>query len=131
RAGEEALAVGARELAHVEMQVAIADVAVGDEAPVGNVGADPGRGARHEVRERGDRQRDVVLETGAFVTLRLGNALAQLPERRSPSSVTAARTSGSAASAVARTCGCGNSLKLAAVITPRVPSAPRNSDLMS
>ena len=54
-----------------------------------------------------------------------------LAARSEPSNDTAASGSRTAMNAVARDFNDGYSLMQAAVITPSVPSAPRNSDLMS
>src|SRR6516164_2133715 len=77
---EESLALLGRQLTDVEMEVAIADVPVGDQAALGYLGGDPGGGSRHEVRQCRDRQRDVVLEARALVPLGLGDALTELPQ---------------------------------------------------
>src|SRR5205823_4809533 len=80
-ATEKALAVTACRLTDVEMQVAVAHVAVRHQPAIGNVGADPGRGPGDKIREHRDGNRNVVFEAGALVALCLGDALAQLPQR--------------------------------------------------
>ena len=79
---EEGLAVGADRLRHVEMDVAVAEMAEGDDARAGREGFDRGRRLLDQGGHEADRDRDVVLDRGALLALRLGQALAQTPKRR-------------------------------------------------
>src|SRR6185312_9171608 len=81
-AGEQGGAITAGSLVEVEVQVAIAHVTVGHQAPIGHVVGEPARGTLDELGYRGDRHRNVVLEAAAIQTLGFGNGLAQLPESR-------------------------------------------------
>ena len=78
---DECAAIAPGRLAHVEVQVTVADVAVGDHAPVGDDREHGSRGLGQEIRQRGDRDRHVVLDTGTLRALRLGHRFAHPPER--------------------------------------------------
>ena len=80
-AGDEfgvGLGIGARQ---VVMQVAVADVAKADDAHLRKCGKQGGIGARDEFGDARDRHGDVVLDRDALDLLRLGNILAQGPQR--------------------------------------------------
>ena len=79
-AGGEGARRQARRLVQVEVQVAVADVAVGDEPRLRDLGRDPGRRAFRERREAVDGQRHIVFEARAVAALPLRDVLAQLPE---------------------------------------------------
>ena len=72
--------LGAGALIDVEVQVAIAQVAVRHEHALRNVLRHPGRRDFDEARHLRHRHGDVVLEAGAVLALRLGNGFAQPPE---------------------------------------------------
>ena len=67
--------------AEVEVQVAVADVAVGHQADAGQDRLERRADAVGPGGEVADGQRDVVLERGALDLLGLGDALAQRPQR--------------------------------------------------
>ncbi len=73
--------VRADRLAHVEMDVAVAEMAERDRPRARHERFDRGARLRDEVRHGRDRHGDVVLDRAALEFLRLGNELAQTPER--------------------------------------------------
>ncbi|MOA17828.1 hypothetical protein D3C78_1380970 [compost metagenome] len=81
-AGLEVLVGHAQRLAQVVVQVAVADVPVGDDAHAGQCSVQTPAGDFDEIRDAADRHADVMLEARPFVVLRLGDALAQRPQRR-------------------------------------------------
>ncbi len=62
------------------MQVAVADVAVGDQTDAGQPGPQRCTHLRDEGREIADRQGHVVLQARALIALGLGDAFAEQPE---------------------------------------------------
>src|SRR5258707_11074629 len=78
--GEERLRVGADRLADVVMNVAVAEMAERHRPAARDQRFDGLAGVMQEIRNRGDRDRDVVLDRAAFALLRLGENLAQMPE---------------------------------------------------
>ncbi len=79
--GEEYVAGSPRGLVEIEVQIAVAYMSVRDEPSIRDILRDPLRGAFDKPRQRGDGDRDIVLQTGPVNTLRLGNRLAHLPHR--------------------------------------------------
>ena len=69
----KACAVGADRLRHVEMDVAVAEMAEGDDARAGREGFDRGRRLLDQGGNEADLDRDVVLDRGALLALRLGD----------------------------------------------------------
>ncbi len=67
-------------LVEIEMQVAVPDVSVGNQAALGHVAGDPGGGLLHEPRQRGYRHRNIMLEACTIEALGARNVLAQEPE---------------------------------------------------
>jgi hypothetical protein len=82
RAGSGIVAAAA--LAHVEMQVAVADVSVGDHFALGREVLAPSGCRARSARERRNRHRHIVLEARAVTALRLRHRFAQLPHRLRP-----------------------------------------------
>ena len=64
------------------MDVAVAEMAEGDHARARRERFDRGGRLPDQSRHEADLDRDVMLDRRAFLALRLGQALAQLPERR-------------------------------------------------
>ncbi len=79
---EKGLLVGADRLRHVEVDVAVAEVAEGDHAGPGANASTAGVASLINVGTRPTSTGDVVLDRTAFFALRIGQALAQLPEVR-------------------------------------------------
>ncbi len=77
---QELLRCDQRILIQVEVQVAVADVTIGDQSSLGHVVGKPRGGLLYELRQGCDRHGDVMFETRAVQTLRARNVLAQEPE---------------------------------------------------
>ena len=71
----KACLVGADRLRHVEMDVAVAEMAEGDDAGARRESFDRRRRLADKPGTSADRDRDVVLDRPAFLDLRLGNAI--------------------------------------------------------
>src|SRR5690349_15898606 len=79
-AGEEYVPRCAGRLVEIEMQIAVADVTVGNEPAVGDVVAEPLRRPCYKHRQRGDRQRNIMLQTRPIEALGLGYGLPHFPQ---------------------------------------------------
>src|SRR3954463_10540912 len=62
------------------MEIAVAEMAEGDDPRAWKCAADLGRGLVHESRKARNRDRDVMLERWAFEPLGLGDRLADAPQ---------------------------------------------------
>src|SRR5207244_10726166 len=78
---EEFRLVGADRLAHVEMHVAVAEMAERYRTAARNERLDRRARRLDEFRHRRDRNRDVVLDRPSLGALRLADEVAQVPER--------------------------------------------------
>ena len=79
---EKGLLVGADRLRHVEVDIAVAEMAEGDDAGPRLEGFDRRRRLPDQGRHEADRDGHVVLDRAALLALRVRQALAQLPEIR-------------------------------------------------
>ena len=80
---EKSLLIGADRLRHVEVDIAVAEMAEGDHPGSRLEGLDCGRRLPDQRRHESNRDGHVVLDRSAFLALRVGQALTQLPEVRS------------------------------------------------
>ena len=69
-----------RRLAHIVVDIAVAEMAEGHGTRAGDHQLDELIGAGDELRHAGDRHGDVVLDRAAFVLLHLAHQLAQTPQ---------------------------------------------------
>src|SRR6186713_96160 len=72
--------LGARTLVDVEVQIAVAEMAIGDQHALRNVLSHPAAGDFDEARHLRHGHRDVVLDAVAILALRFGYGFAQPPE---------------------------------------------------